>query len=251
MTASTGLPRRRRSLLRQRSDGGADEQSHFDEPHSCERYAPHFDLWFEVTPLPYVRFSPAAAVVRDAIVVGGGLDDAGREVSTACEFDGVEWRAVGSMLVPRCGHSFVAYKGFGYAVGGRVNGKSSHSVERYDPATRTWAEIKPLFYARANCGVAVVDGYLYAIGGVGEWGRVSTVERYDSRMNHWSVVQYHIARCPDAVAVKGSRVFIFGNMDHSIEEYERRRSDEPRNSKLLKSCPSGLLRGATASTFGP
>ena len=103
-----------------------------------------------------------------------------------------------------------------YAIGG-YNSTVGYlrSVERYDPATDTWALVRPMVEARA--GLAAVtedDGHIYAMGGYNPAFALRfrrTVEVYTVFGNRWRTAPaMPVARANFAAARFGSRIYALG-----------------------------------------
>ena len=70
-----------------------------------------------------------------------------------------------------------------------IEGKSTNTVEEYDPATDTWVTKASMPTARHVLGVAELNGKIYAIGGQKNDDGIrilSTVEEYDPATDTWS-----------------------------------------------------------------
>lgn len=52
-------------------------------------------------------------------------------------------------------------------------------MERYDPNTNSWTEMRPMLTRRCRLGVAALGGKLYACGGYDGMSFLQTVEVYD------------------------------------------------------------------------
>ena len=110
-----------------------------------------------------------------------------------------------------------------YAVGGRSNGASLSSVERYDPAANAWEAVAPMASARSAAGVAVLDGKLYALGGLSDDGYfLSSVERYDPGTNAWeAVAPLTLARFGAGVAALDGKLYAVGGRIEEDDEVDR------------------------------
>ena len=122
-----------------------------------------------------------------------------------------------------------------YVVGGRAPCRpSSSSVERYEPAAKSWEAVAPMTSARAGLGVAVLDGKLYAVGGCNNnrnprarsYDHLSSVERYDPATNAWEVVApMAVERLDPAVTVIDGKLYAAGGQGlagrlSSVERYD-------------------------------
>lgn len=111
----------------------------------------------------------------------------------------------------------VTHDGNLYAVGGRGGGVVLANLDRYTPATDTWASLAPMPTARAGLGVARVSEAIYAIGGRTSpggpctGGELATVERFDIAAGTWSTVaSLPSARSDLAAKTKGGKIYVFG-----------------------------------------
>ena len=131
----------------------------------------------------------------DAIITCGGLAPDGQIRNLSLCYVPAEqaWYQLASMHSRRCRHGLAACKGFVYAIGGKGEDSFHSSVERYDPRTNTWSNVKPLAKRVKLMGTATLDGHLYIAGGIEfteELGRrrCDTVQRYDPSTNTWASV---------------------------------------------------------------
>jgi len=109
----------------------------------------------------------------------------------------------------------VTHDGSLYAVGGRA-GSVLPNLDRYTPATDTWASLAPMPTARAGLAVARVDEAIYAIGGRTSpggpctGGELATVERFDIASDTWTTVApLPSARSDLAAKTKGDKIYVF------------------------------------------
>ncbi|NIR35874.1 MAG: galactose oxidase, partial [Actinobacteria bacterium] len=66
------------------------------------------------------------------------------------------WETLAPLPTPRTENSVVALDGFIYVVGGLGDGRAELAVERYDPATDTWATVTSLPGGVDHAGLVTV-----------------------------------------------------------------------------------------------
>jgi serine/threonine protein kinase/N-acetylneuraminic acid mutarotase len=143
--------------------------------------------WVQLPKLNHARAAAAAAVVGDKIVVVGGQAD-GKLVPQTEVFDGESWKDVADMPTPR-EHLGAASDGrYLYAVGGRelAADQNSGELQRYDPASDKWTELKGMPEATGSVGVTYAGGRIIAIGGEGTTEVSDAVQAYDIGRESWS-----------------------------------------------------------------
>lgn len=130
----------------------------------------------------------------------------------------------------------VAQSGNVYTLGGR-DGSHMTMLNRYTPATDTWATLAPMSTGRDGLGAAVVGGGIYAIGGRDTGGGpcsgtfLASVERYDVLTNTWASVAPLPTPTSDAGAISsGGKIYVFGGcvvnsagavvVTHNVEIYD-------------------------------
>ncbi|HTQ15995.1 Kelch repeat-containing protein, partial [Mycobacterium sp.] len=146
--------------------------------------------WVEAASLHHARGAGAAAVVGDKIVVAGGRT-AGTpptEVIPTEIFDGTSWRDAAGIPVPG-DHLAAASDGtYLYTVGGRRLEAASNTaaVQRFDPATNQWVQLKAAPGKVSDAGAAFIGGRLIVAGGESTGTVFSTVWAYDPVTSTWS-----------------------------------------------------------------
>ncbi|XP_051578467.1 kelch-like protein 10 [Myxocyprinus asiaticus] len=112
---------------------------------------------------------------------------------------------------PRAYHGAVFLDGFIYCIGGFDSVEYFNSVRKFNPITRIWHEVAPMYERRCYVSVAVLGGYIYAIGGYSGHERLKTVERYDLKTNQWTQIAPMNERRSDASATSlQGKVYICG-----------------------------------------
>jgi non-specific serine/threonine protein kinase len=150
-------------------------------------YALRDGAWVQLPKLNHARAAAAAAVVGDKIVVVGGQAD-GKLVPQTEVFDGESWKDVEDIPTPR-EHLGAASDGrYLYAVGGRALSadQNSGALERYDPASDKWTELKGMPEPTGSVGVTYAGGRIIAIGGEGTTEVSDAVQAYDIGKQSWS-----------------------------------------------------------------
>jgi len=124
---------------------------------SVERYDPSNDTWTEVSPMGTKREGLAVGVLagsdgKQYLYAAGGKDGSGNLLDTVERYDpsNDEWEEVASMQTNR--KDFAAGvvteadgKQYLYAAGGLGGaGTALQNVERYDPLTNIWTDVRPM-----------------------------------------------------------------------------------------------------------
>jgi hypothetical protein len=80
------------------------------------------------------------------------------------------WRTAAPMRTARERHRLVAANGYLYAIGGRAEGPSLATVERYDPRQNRWQDITPMHESRVvPCAVQTTIGNRHVTGPASRW----------------------------------------------------------------------------------
>ena len=194
--------------------------------------------WAAVAPMPTARSDLAAGMLEGKLYALGGYiprGDSFESINTVEMYDPAanKWAAVAPMPTARANLAAGVMDGKLYTLGGyeSVSGSGDEvrdTVEKYDPATNTWAAMAPMPTARASLATGVVDGKLYAVGGEDSGGlRLDTVEKYDPATNTWAAVApMPTARANLALGVVGGKLYAAGGADDNdnllatVEEYD-------------------------------
>jgi len=148
--------------------------------------------WTDGPPLHHARAAAAAAVVGNKIVVVGGRNGASQLVKPTEIFDGRSWRDATAIPVPG-NHLAAASDGtYLYAVGGHQVSETSNTtaVQRFNPATGTWAKLTPMPAAASGLGAAVVGGQLITVGGDNGLTVFNTVRAFNLATKAWSTLPH-------------------------------------------------------------
>ena len=168
--------------------------------------------WQELPRLKHARAAAAAAVVGDKIVVVGGQAD-GKLVAETEVFDGDGWEDAAEMPTRR-EHLGAASDGrYVYAVGGRelAADKNVGALERYDPASDSWAKLRGMPKVTGSVGAAYVGGRLVTVGGESITSVSDAVQAYDIRAQRWSQLpSLPTARHGVAVAALNDSLYAVG-----------------------------------------
>ncbi len=158
------------------------------------------------------------------------------------------------------GYRGVAHGGKLYCIGGRFAGPLT-LLERFDPATNTWATLAPMPSPRAGSTAVVRGDSIFVFG-----GRTQTVPctpfsptatnsilRYDVATNVWSPAGSLAVARSDATAAKvGDLMYIFGgcNSSGALDSVEVYNPVTQTSTLLLATMPGGARSNAAAATHG-
>jgi serine/threonine protein kinase/N-acetylneuraminic acid mutarotase len=167
--------------------------------------------WMELPPLLQPRAAAAAAVVGDLVIVTGGVDAAGKLVSTTEIYDGTGWRLGAPMPTPRQLLGAASDGKLVYAVGGTNGTTDLPTVEAYDPAADTWSAMPPMAQGRSDFGAVVADARLVAAGGMSSGRPLGSVTAFDLTTATWSdLPDMGTARHGAGIAAVGKTVYAIG-----------------------------------------
>ncbi len=148
-----------------------------------ETYDPRSNSWRAAGTTP-ARIRPTMAVLPDgSVLLAGGTDRQGRDLSTASVFhpDTNRWTVTGPLRVPR-NSSIGALLTDGrvlVAGGEQVNEHLLRTAELYNPRVRSWTPAAPMHIARSGSTSTVLqDGTLLVCGGSGLMGTLSSCESF-------------------------------------------------------------------------
>ena len=167
--------------------------------------------WVDGPRLNYARGAGAAAVVGGKIIVVGGRTGKTKQLVTQTEiFDGTGWQVAADIRVPG-DHLAAASDGtYLYAVGGRniVSSTNTGALQRYNPNTNQWTELKRMPQALSGVGAAIIGGQLIVVGGENTTNAFATVQAYDLTTSTWSNLPNLIqARHGLGIAVLGTTLY--------------------------------------------
>lgn len=181
--------------------------------------------WEELPPMPEPRAAAAAAFLGGKLYVIGGATTGGMaDESFVFDPSTEEWSSIPGPATPREHHTLVRYDGALYALGGRVLTfeTTMSSVERFDPATKTWSPEPPLPYAAAGHVSAVTrNGMLVVLGGETAAGPLADAYALDLRSGRWLRLEpLDPARTGFGTAAIGSVVYSFGGAGTETAYYD-------------------------------
>jgi N-acetylneuraminic acid mutarotase len=139
-----------------------------------DAYDPATDKWTRKADMPTRRTMTAVAVVDGIIyVIGGELGITPLSVVEAYDPATNKWTRMADMPTARYMAGYCVIDGLIYVFGGatRRNAEfmiwgSVPTVEVYDPATNTWAQLSDMPRPRHGHTTSVVDGMIYVVGGI-------------------------------------------------------------------------------------
>ncbi|HZB51822.1 MAG TPA: hypothetical protein VE547_22230, partial [Mycobacteriales bacterium] len=173
------------------------------------------------------------------------------------------WRPLPALPTPRANLSAADLDGIVYAVGGLgadVDGDTPllDVVERYDPATGSWASSPSMPVPRAAPGVAGFEGRLYVAGGevagADGWDVTDSVIAYDPVDGTWrEVAPLPTARTRLRLVATGGHLYAVGGFGNppvalpAVERYDPTRDTWDPVAPMTE--PRGLP-GAVAARWG-
>jgi N-acetylneuraminic acid mutarotase len=160
-------------------------------------YDPATNAWKMLAPMATGRGGPTAQAIGTKIYVAGGMDTTGASLATVEAYDPATnaWSAAAPMNTRRDNPGSASLGGKVYVFGGRTRNADGTSVsgqlatvERYDPATNTWAGRAPMPTGRRSVVVGLRNGRAQVIGGERSTTTSGTFpqnEEYDPLTNTW------------------------------------------------------------------
>jgi non-specific serine/threonine protein kinase len=170
--------------------------------------------WTDGPRLHFARGAGAATVVGNKIIIVGGRTGSTEKPITPTEvYDGTSWRDAARIPIPG-DHLAAASDGtYLYAVGGRKVTVTANTaaVQRFDPATGQWTQLKAMPSAASDLGAAIIDGQLITVGGETPGSVFTTVRAYNLATSTWSSL-------PNLAAARhGAAVAAVGNILYAID----------------------------------
>jgi DNA-binding CsgD family transcriptional regulator len=173
---------------------------------------------------PLVSFRPVRVAVIAAIllvVVGIGFILARPKSSpttrTSQTTPTIEsrWHILAALPTARSGLAVTTFENQVFAIGGDSLQGVTGVVERYDPATDSWAGLSQKPVPVSDVNAAVIGGRIYVPGGrVSSGGVIDTLEIYDPRQNTWSKGNnLPLALSAYAMTEFEGRLYLFGGWD--------------------------------------
>lgn len=176
--------------------------------------------WVELPSLTHARAAPAAAVAGDKLVVVGG-QNAKQLVPQTEVFDGSSWTDAADMPTAREHLAAVSDGTYVYAIGGRFlsSDKNSAALERFDPASGSWARLVGMPTPRGSYGATYIDGRIVVVGGEEPTMVLNVVEMYDIADGKWSTLApMPTPRHAEVVATVGNTVYCIGGANRPTHE---------------------------------
>lgn len=164
------------------------------------------------------------------------------------------WQERAPMLTARDGLAAAVFEDQIYAIGGETTDGITTTVERYTPASNTWAALAPIPTTVTDISAVVVGGKIYVPGGRmdADYKQVSnSLQVYDPRRNRWE----ERAKLPTpvsayALATFEGKIYLFGGWDghrylDSVYKYD------PSEDQWSVLTPMPTARGfASAAVIG-
>jgi N-acetylneuraminic acid mutarotase len=193
--------------------------------------------WVQGPTLPAPRQYAAAAVLNGRIYLFGGFNSDHRQTdSTLVLQPGLvtstpppesqggpivsnlgNWQTAAPVPEPVDNAAAIAYQGYIYIAGGRVENKVTNKAWRYDPVSDTWDEMRSMPIPRHGATMQAVAGKLYLIGGASSHGQDEvSIEIFDIAHGTWSLMDNALAtsRIGSATAIVNGQIAIVGGMTH-------------------------------------
>lgn len=129
----------------------------------------------------------------------------------------VQWFQLPGLPTPRWGLAVTNYENQIYAIGGETQQGTSNVVEKYDPQTNTWLELKDKPTPVSDINSVTVGGLIYTPGGKLASGLSTDVtEIYDPSTDEWSRGQpLPIPLSAYGLTTYEGRMYLFGGWDGS------------------------------------
>ncbi|CAB3242471.1 unnamed protein product [Arctia plantaginis] len=188
------------------------------------RFDPVTNVWDYVGDLPEPRHHHSVAFLRGRVYLVGGADPRDDDirgksvvVSTVWSFEPVSrsWYSENGLMTPRKNFGLVVHRMAMYAIGGQdKKGRVLRSVEKFDPKTGSWTEIRSMIIARMAVACAKYREYIWVAGGMtGEKKKpvCRIVECYNSKTNEWTEIHsLRFPRCFSTMFAMNDKLYIVG-----------------------------------------
>jgi non-specific serine/threonine protein kinase len=179
------------------------------------RYSPRSGRWSRMPPPPVPRAAMAVGVVRDQLIVAGGMTR-GRILRRVDGFDfrTRKWSRLADMPTRRQHIAGAVHDGKLYALGGRNRSVDALAIaERYDPVTNRWQRLPDMPVPTGGADAVALRDSVVAIGGGNDRAGTVTgaVQKYAVHTGGWTrLPEMRTPRHGFAAAVIGDRAFTFG-----------------------------------------
>ncbi|CAH0721805.1 unnamed protein product, partial [Brenthis ino] len=201
------------------------------------RFDPVTNSWDLVGELPEPRHHHSVAFLRGRVFLVGGADPREDDlrgksvvVSTVWSYEPVtrSWYSESGLAIPRKNFGLVVHRMALYAIGGQDKKgryvfpenffnkpiRVLRSIERFDPKTGSWSEVRAMLTARMAAATAKYRDYIWVAGGMtGERRRplCSSVECYNSKTNQWTEIHsLRFPRCFATLFSMNDKLYIIG-----------------------------------------
>jgi N-acetylneuraminic acid mutarotase len=156
-----------------------------------ERYDPATGVWNAEPDLPVALHHASAAAYRGQLVVVGGWEPRGANLSAvtsrkAYELRAGRWEELPPLRHARAAAAAAVAGGRLVVTGGQANGKLVSATEVFDG--RRWRDAAPMPTPREHLAAASDGRYVYAVGGreLSADRNTGALERYDPRRDRWT-----------------------------------------------------------------
>ncbi|XP_052737831.1 uncharacterized protein LOC112047458 [Bicyclus anynana] len=188
------------------------------------RFDPVTNSWDLVGELPEPRHHHSVAFLRGRVFLVGGADPREDDlrgksvvVSTVWSYEPVtrSWYSESGLAIPRKNFGLVVHRMALYAIGGQdKKGRVLRSVEKFDPKTGSWSEVRAMSTARMAAAATKYRDYIWVAGGMtGEKRRpvCISVECYSSKTNQWTEIHsLRFPRCFATLFSMNDKLYIIG-----------------------------------------
>ncbi|CAH2086267.1 unnamed protein product [Euphydryas editha] len=188
------------------------------------RFDPVTNCWDLVGELPEPRHHHSVAFLRGRVFLVGGADPREDDlrgksvvVSTVWSFEPItrSWYSESGLAIPRKNFGLVVHRMALYAIGGQdKKDRVLRSVERFDPKTGSWSEVRAMSTARMAAAVAKYRDYIWVAGGMTGEKRhpvCANVECYNSKTNQWTEIHsLRFPRCFATLFSMNDKLYIIG-----------------------------------------
>ncbi|KAJ8722571.1 hypothetical protein PYW07_003751 [Mythimna separata] len=188
------------------------------------RFDPVTNVWDYVGDLPEPRHHHSVGFLRGRVYLVGGADPRDDDirgksavVSTVWSFEPVSrsWYSESGLMTPRKNFGLVVHRMAMYAIGGLdKKGRVLRSVEKFDPKTGSWSEVRSMSVCRMAVACAKYREYIWVAGGMtGEKKKpvCKIVECYNSKTNEWTEIHsLRFPRCFSTMFAMNDKLYIVG-----------------------------------------
>jgi hypothetical protein len=193
--------------------------------------------WVQGPTLPGPRQFAAAAVLNGRVYLFGGFNGEHRQTdSTLVLQPGLvtstpvpegqggpipanlgTWQSAAPVPESVDNAAAVAYQGYIYIAGGRVENKVTNKAWRYDPVSDTWDEMRSMPVPRHGATMQALNGKLYLIGGASSHGNDEvSIEVFDIVHGTWSLIDNALgtSRIGSGTAIVNGQIAVVGGITH-------------------------------------